>query len=156
MRKKSFGSYDYVKAKFTKYLDDNNKRKTLDRFTILEQAYNMNGHFDIDQLYNKMKKSRFRVSRATLYNTLSLLIDCGFVMKYQFPNKDILYEFVMKNDGDSHYHLYNLETKEIVKFDDKRFEKIFKDVEKKYDVDIINCNIVLYCKNKKKEGIENE
>jgi Fe2+ or Zn2+ uptake regulation protein len=52
--------------------------------------------------------------------------------------------------------LYNIETKEIVKFDDKRFDKIFKDVEKNYDVDIINCNIVLYCKNKKKEGIENE
>ena len=148
MRKKSLYSFNFVKSKFIKYLDDNKLRKTMDRFAILEQTYQFNGHFDIDMLYNKMKSGRFRVSRPTLYNTLALLIDCGFVLKYQFPNKDIKYEFVFHKDTVSHYHIYNLDNNEVIEFSDNRVDKIIKDVEKKYNLEIENCNIILYGRSK--------
>ena len=150
MKKKIIGSYEYVKSKFTKYLDESNKRKTLDRFAILEEAYYIKGHFDIDMLYNKMQRSKFRVSRATLYNTLSLLIDCGFVIKYQFPNNDIKYEFVFNKDEIIHYHIFNLDTNEVSEFSDYRIEKIIKDVEKRYDIIVDNCSFILYSRSRNK------
>ena len=71
-----------VKKIFTEYLRDHNLRKTPERFAILQEIYSTNGHFGIEDLYNKMKDTRYRVSRATLYNTIELLLDCNLVIKH--------------------------------------------------------------------------
>ena len=47
-----------------------------ERYAILDTIYSIDGHFDIDTLYSLMAdQENFRVSRATLYNTIILLID---------------------------------------------------------------------------------
>ena len=45
-----------VKEKFTEFLEEHNYRKTLERYTILEEIYKFNGHFDVETLYMHMKK----------------------------------------------------------------------------------------------------
>ena len=47
--------------------------------------YSIDGHFDIDTLYSRMMdQENFRVSRATPYNTIILLINARLVIKHQF------------------------------------------------------------------------
>ena len=68
---------DKVKQILTEYLQVNGHRKTPERYAILDTIYSIKGHFDIDTLYNYMaNEGKFRVSRATLYNTIILFYRC--------------------------------------------------------------------------------
>lgn len=95
---------EIVKQIFTDYLTANNCRKTPERYAILDLIYSgASGHFDMDTLYEAMTSRSFRVSRATLYNTMQLLVECKLVLKHQFGSNLSYYERAYNND--IHHHL---------------------------------------------------
>lgn len=94
---------DQVKEELEDYLTVRKHRKTPERFAILDHIYNTKGHFDIDSLYKSMiNEKSFRVSRATLYNTIDLLLDCGLVVKHQFGGNISKYERAYGNENHDH------------------------------------------------------
>ena len=94
---------EIVKHKFTEYLTENKCRKTPERYAILDLIYTEPKHFDMDSLYDAMNERNFRVSRATLYNTMQLLLECKLVLKHQFGKNLSFYERAYNNDF--HHHL---------------------------------------------------
>lgn len=91
-----------VKDEFMDYLTLHKHRKTPERFAILDHIYTSKGHFDMDSLYKSMIDVNFRVSRATLYNTIELLLDCGLVVKHQFGANVAKYERAYGNENHDH------------------------------------------------------
>ena len=83
---------DMIKKIFEAYLENKNLRKTPERFAILEEIYSRTGHFDVESLYISMKNKNYRVSRATVYNTLDILLECDLVTKHQFGKNIAQYE----------------------------------------------------------------
>ena len=83
---------EQVEGLFEAYLEQNGHRKTPERLAILQQIYAYNGHFDVDRLYAVMENGPYRVSRATLYNTLELLLDCNLVRRHQFGEHGAQFE----------------------------------------------------------------
>lgn len=81
-----------AKMIFASYLEQNKQRKTPERFSILKEIYSNHTHFDAEQLYLQMKNNQFNVSRATVYNTLELLVNCDLVTKHQFGKNHAQYE----------------------------------------------------------------
>jgi len=140
---------DEVKSRFNSYLEAKQLRKTAERFAILEEIYAANGHFDVESLYLKMKNDAYRVSRATVYNTLDLLVECDLVTKHQFGKNQALFE---KSYGSrQHDHLICMDCQQVMEFCDPRIQNIQNTVESLLDFDVVSHSLVLHAVCKKKD-----
>ncbi|MDR1646400.1 MAG: transcriptional repressor [Tannerellaceae bacterium] len=105
-----------IQDRFSTYLEENRvkeRRKTEVRFTILKEICDFPKHFDLEMLQDKLDAAKYRVSRATLYNTLNVLIDAGIIVRHQFDagiiahyphQKPIPIQYELRKKAETHYH----------------------------------------------------
>lgn len=91
----------YVK-RFEQFLDVKKMRKTPERFAILRCLLAFQSHFTIEQLAQSLELQTYHVSRATLYNTLQLMIEARLVRRHVFEGLPVQYE---KAGNTPHSHL---------------------------------------------------
>lgn len=145
-----------VKHLFTTYLEHHKLRKTPERLTILEEIYNFKGHFDAEQLFNELKKHRYNVSRATVYNTLDLLVNSELITKHQFGSNHAQYE---RSYGfRQHDHIICLDCGRVKEFCDPRLQQIGNTAGELFNFEIRNHALTLYgqCRDPKCDGRSRE
>jgi Fur family ferric uptake transcriptional regulator len=92
---------DKARQMLNSYIQTTGMRKTPERDAILSAIYDMDGHFSVEQLNEKLEEKKFFVSRATLYNTLRLFLKIHLVVRHKLVDKTT-YEAALLNDSHCH------------------------------------------------------
>ena len=136
-----------VKKILDKHLELKGLRKTQERYAIIKEIYSFDHHFDADELYSQMIKKKYRVSRATIYNTLDLLVSLELVSRHVFKDNIAKYE---KSFGFRQHDHIILDNEEIIEFCDPRIQSIKNTLEEMFDVKIKNHSLYFFAEKNKK------
>src|SRR5262245_60823387 len=109
-------------APVVEYLKSRGLRRTGARRTILDAVFGSHEHFTADGLLDKMRRRGERVSRASVYRTLSLLCEGGFVESREFQRGHLMYESML---GQHHHdHLICTGCGHIIEFENDEIERL--------------------------------
>jgi len=90
------------KQKFRDFLLSNELKLTKGRDEILNEILSTKGHFDPEELFIKLKSKGSKVSRASIYRTIPLLVESGFIEKVEKVDRHAHYEKVSENQHHDH------------------------------------------------------
>ena len=146
-------SIEVIKDVLRQYLKDKGLRNTPERYTILEEIYNYDEHFNVDDLYLLMLQRKYHISKATIYNTIEVFLDAGLIRKHQF-GEGSTYEKSYFDKQHDHLVLYksgsDKEIEEIIEFCDPRIQAIKDSIENIFNVKI-NSHTLYFFGQKKED-----
>jgi len=112
-----------IEKRFSLFLRSRSLKLTEQRRRLFDRAFSTHEHFSAEQLYRWLQAEPGpRVSRATVYRTLALLVDGRFVQALDTGREELLYEHVLGHPH--HDHMVCLDCGKIEEFHDDRIEAL--------------------------------
>ncbi|MCA9322131.1 MAG: transcriptional repressor [Planctomycetes bacterium] len=107
---------------FEDYLRERGLKLTAGRRQLVDLVFRDHSHFTADGLFDRCRERGIRISKATLYRTLTILLDCKLLAAHDFGEGSRYYEHVY---GHRHHdHLFCLVCKAIAEFHSERIEQL--------------------------------
>src|ERR1041384_4491777 len=108
-------------TRFQDFLQQQGLKLTSERTSLVREIFSTHYHFEADELLFKMKQKSVKISRATVYRTLELLVKSGLVRRVHLGEEHYHYEHVR---GDSHHdHLVCTPCGTVIEFSAPELER---------------------------------
>ncbi len=117
---------------FAEFLKNKGFRFTAQRREIVSRALAMKGHFEAEDLHDQLRRMKSaRVSKASVYRTLPLLVEAGLLREVEFVDRHTHYE----NAGsrEQHSHLICTSCRRVIEFSNAPVSKGLRDVVRKHE-----------------------
>lgn len=122
-------------------------KMTGQRKIILRVLDESEDHPAVDVVCERAKAIDPSISMATVYRTLNLLSEMDLVVRHDFNEKFSRYEVNMEH----HHHLIDVESGEVIEFQNADIEKMKQEIARKLGYDLIECRLELYGKKIRKK-----
>jgi len=138
---------------FREFLAHKGMRATPEREAILAEVFAHHDHFDVEELIMRLRRKGLRVSRASVYRTMPLLVECGLVQEVFFEDGHMHYEHIYGHEH--HCHLRCLGCRKIIEFRNGAVEEVEKHVSQAHQFEITGHKLEIYgycedCQKQKK------
>ena len=130
---------------FRSFIADKNLRNTPEREDIISEIFTSSEHFDVDELYLRLRKKGVRVSKASIYRNLPLIMECGLIREVWHENGHMHYEPIY---GQGHHcHLRCIKCGKVVEFVDENLKEIERRLEKAHSFKVLDHRLEVkgYC-----------
>jgi Fur family ferric uptake transcriptional regulator len=121
-------------------------KMTGQRKVILKILDEAKDHPSVEDVYYRAKGEDASISIATVYRTLSLLDELDLVIRHEFQEGYSRYEL----NWDHHHHLIDLDSGEVIEFQNSQLEKLKVKIAEELGYDLIDHRLELYGKKLKK------
>lgn len=121
-------------------------KMTGQRRVILQVLDQAEDHPSVEDVYERAKAVDSSISMATVYRTLNLLDELELVVRHEFKENFARYEL----NVDHHHHLIDIESGEVVEFQNDEIEKMKEEIARKLGYELVECRLELYGKKIRK------
>ncbi|MEH6725727.1 MAG: Fur family transcriptional regulator [Hyphomicrobiales bacterium] len=118
-------------------------RITRQRVAILSALANSGDHPSAEEILERSRIQDSSVSLATVYRTLSILVDRGTVLRNEFDGTGARFELANKPHHD---HLIDVDTGDVIEFTSPRIEELQAEIARELGYDIVDHRLELYGK----------
>ena len=116
--------------------------KLTDNRKIIAQVIdNSDDHPSVEMIYERVQKIDKNIGIATVYRTVKLFKDHDIVQEHDFMDGKSRYE---GNAEIHHHHLIDIETNDVIEFQDEKLELLKEEIAKKYGYELVDHRLELY------------
>ena len=130
---------------FRSFIRRKGLRNTPEREEIIGEIFATNDHFDVDELYLRLRSKGSRVSKASIYRNIPLIMECGLIKEVWHEDGHMHYEPMY---GQSHHcHLRCIKCGKVVEFVEEELQVIEKRLAERHDFLVVDhrLDVVGYC-----------
>ena len=130
---------------FRSFITEKGLRNTPEREKIITEIFDGDNHFDVDDLYLRLRQKGSRISKASIYRNIPLIMECGLIRAVWHEDGHMHYESIYGYDH--HCHLRCIKCGKVVEFFEEDLRDIEKRLKEKHDFEIIEhrFDITGYC-----------
>jgi len=115
---------------FRNYLERRGLKLTAERQGVFDELFARHEHVEADEILVRLRAKGKKISRATIYRTLELLVDSGIVGRVRIG--EIGYRYERLRAGEHHDHLICNECGRVIEFFEPGIESLQDDVCERY------------------------
>jgi len=105
-------------------------RNTPERETIIEEIFSSHDHFDVDELYLRLKNNKKKISKPSIYRLIPYLLESGLIQQAYFEDGHFYYEHIYGHKH--HCHLRCIGCGKTVEFTENTLKEVEDKLAGKY------------------------
>ena len=139
---------------FRSYISKKGLRNTPEREEIIKEIFASHDHFDVDELYLRLRRKGSRISKASIYRNIPLIMESSLIKEVWHEDGHMHYEHIYGHGH--HCHLRCIQCGKVIEFVEKGLADIERKLGETYNFEILDhrLDVMGYCSRCRKKNVQ--